>query len=112
MGSSFLSAREVGDKCVTTVSRMPLHLESGQTLLACKCSWHLSYMIGQQPLSLSGPHAVESSSRETANGGAKRIVRFSGGKTYYRARPPKPVLEAAESSSGLRPFPFKENERA
>ena len=30
-------------------------------------------------------------------GGAKRIVRFFGGKTYHRACPPKPVLEASES---------------
>ena len=33
-------------------------------------------------------------------GGAKRIVRFWGGKTYYRAHPPKLVLEA--SKSGIR----------
>ena len=30
-------------------------------------------------------------------GGAKRIVRFWGGKTYHKAPPPKPVLEASES---------------
>ena len=34
---------------------------------------------------------------KAANGGAKRIVRFWGGKTYHRVRPPKPVLEASES---------------
>ena len=52
-------------------------------------------------------------------GGAKRIVRFWGprGKTYHRARPPKPVLEASESGilSGLCRFPQKkkkENNRA
>ena len=35
--------------------------------------------------------------REIAGGGAKRIVRFWEGKTYYRARHPKPPLEASES---------------
>ena len=34
---------------------------------------------------------------KAANGGANRIVRFLGGKTYHRVRPPKPVLEASES---------------
>ena len=39
--------------------------------------------------------------RQAANGGAKRIVRFWGGKTYHRAPPPKPVLEASESGISL-----------
>ena len=34
-------------------------------------------------------------------GGAKRIVRFLGGKTYHKAPPPKPVLEASESGTCL-----------
>ena len=38
---------------------------------------------------------------EATNGGAKRIVRFFGGKMYYRAHPPKLVLEASESGIRL-----------
>ena len=34
-------------------------------------------------------------------GGAKRIVRFWEGKSYHRASPPKPVLEASESGIRL-----------
>ena len=34
---------------------------------------------------------------KAAYGVTKRIVRFLGGKTYHRARPPKPVLEASNS---------------
>ena len=51
---------------------------------------------------------------KAANGGAKRIVRFWGGKTYHRVRPPKPVLEASESGDlpGLCRFPLRENNRA
>ena len=37
---------------------------------------------------------------ETANVGAKRIVRFGGGK-YHRECPPKPVLEGSDSGVGL-----------
>ena len=42
-------------------------------------------------------------------GGAKRVLRFEGWKPYYRARPPKPVLEGSESriGSGLCPLPAR-----
>ena len=43
---------------------------------------------------LSARHHVALGIRK---GGAKRIVRFFGGKTYHKAPPPKPVLEASES---------------
>ena len=33
--------------------------------------------------------------------GAKRIVQFGGGGTYYRAHLPKPVLEGSKTGIGL-----------
>ena len=42
-------------------------------------------------------HFSQAHGWEFAKGGAKRIVRFWGGKTYHKAPPPKPVLEASES---------------
>ena len=46
--------------------------------------------LGATPI--SGKNALGMKSWEFAKGGAKRIVRFCGGKTYHKAPPPKPVL--------------------
>ena len=57
-------------------------------------SWPLAHLLG------SAAHSLPNNGAKTwkaANGGAKRIVRFWGGKTYHRVSPPKPVLEASES---------------
>ena len=57
---------------------------------------------GSRPWSRKGPdHGVGVDPEIVTNGGAKRIVRFLGGKTCHRACPPKPVLEASESGIGL-----------